>query len=42
MGCGAYNSYTSPVDSLCQTESLEEGTVLFTLSATGTPSSILY
>ena len=30
------------LDSLCQTESLEEGTVLFTLSATDTPSSTLY
>ena len=33
---------TLPVDSLCQTQSLEEGTVLFTLSATDTPSSTLY
>ena len=41
-GCGAYNWYTSPVDSLRQTEFLEEGTVLFTLSATDAPSSILY
>ena len=39
-GCGAYNWYTSPVDSLCQTESLEEGTVLFTLSATDAPSTL--
>ena len=38
----AYNWHTSPVDSLCLTESLEEGTVLFTLSATDAPSSILY
>ena len=41
-GCGAYNWHTSPVDSLCLTESLEEGTVLYTLSATDAPSSILY